>query len=366
LPPTESRFEALTCTGCGRRYPARLRGLCDDCGSALLATYEPSITPPADEGLWAWREWLPPCEPVSLGEVSTPLVPLGRDESARPRVLIKDESRLPTGTFKARGAAVGVAMAKHLGAEGVVLPTAGNAGAAWAAYCAKAGLPLRIFLAAEGPRAQADVARVAGAVVTEVSTIDDAVEAASSDADKRGWHYAATFREPWRVEGKKTALFEIWRDLGELPAAAVLPVGGGVGAIAFHLAAAQLQAAGLAGAGLRTYAVQAAGCAPVVRAFDEESEEPERWLEPKTVAAGIKIPLPPEGGMLLRIIRESGGSAVAVSEEEISAERNHVARSTGLIPGPEAAAAVAGYRRLESSGAFGEGEAVVVYATGGG
>ena len=368
----DSLFVDLSCSECPRRYPAQLQGLCV-CGGPLLARYEGFADPPKDGGLWDWQAWLPPCEPVSLGEVATPLISLGGDgiQSGAPRdrsgAFLKDEGRLPTGTFKARGAAVGVSMAKQLGAEGVVLPTAGNAGSAWAAYAAKAGIGCAVVAASGGAPATLEMARLTGAEVLEVDGgMDQAAIEATLLAQERGWHYAATFKEPWRVEGKKTAFFEIYRELGRIPDVVVFPVGGGVGLIAAYLAAMQLRSAGW-GVGMpRLFAAQAEGCAPVVKAFEEGQLEPARWDEPETAAAGIRIPLPPAGKLLMSAIRKTAGGAVAVSEQEILSARESVARRTGIILGLEASTAAAGYLRLKRAGTFGDLDTVVIYGTGSG
>jgi threonine synthase len=358
--PTNSLFVELACSECERTYPAQLSGICE-CGGPLLARYEGWADLPRTGGLWSWEALLPPCEPVSLGEVSTPLIPFDG-------ALIKDEGRLPTGTFKARGAAVGVAMARNLGAEGAVIPTAGNAGAAWAAYCANAGLPCAVHAIKHAPLHTLEMAGLNGAEVTLVDgEMGSAVESAKADAIKRGWHFAATFKEPWRVEGKKTALFEISRDLGwKMPDAVILPTGGGVGVIAFHQAVQQLNATEWATGFPRFFAVQAEGCAPVVKAFHGGRETVDEWPDPKTDAVGIRIPSPPAGKLLLQVLRGSLGGAVAVDEGAINAARDWVARSTGLILSLEAAASVAGYQALKKKRVFDPGETVVIYGTASG
>jgi threonine synthase len=352
-------FKALRCTQCAREYPARLGGLCDACGGILLAHYEASGDKPASGGLWAWRDLLPPCDPISLDEQDTPLVRVGE-------AWVKHESMLVTGTFKARGAAVGVAMAKHLGARGVALPSAGNAGAAWAAYCDAAALPCAVWMAEDAPK---DAIAHAWSYGAEVTIADGAIGAAGASASEaatdRGWHLASTFKEPWRVEGKKTALFEIARALDwRLPDAAVLPVGGGVGAVAWHKAAAELEAFGWAGGSTRLYAVQAEGCAPIVRACERGDDDVAPWDDPRTGAPGIRIPAPLAGRLVLRALRESGGGAIAVSEDEIAQSRSKLEKDHGLRVLAEAAAGWAGYERLKERGTFVPGETVVVYATG--
>jgi threonine synthase len=357
---TGSLFVELACVECSETYPARLDGTCS-CGGPLLARYEGWAEMPPSGGLWSWAPLLPPCEPVSLGEVSTPIIPF---EGA----LIKDEGRLPSGSFKARGAATGVAMARTLGADGVVIPTAGNAGAAWAAYSANAGLPCAVFVAQGASSQTVEMTKLNGAEVKVVKGgIDQAIEAATKRAEQKKWHYAATFKEPWRVEGKKTALFEICRDLGwKMPDSVVFPTGGGVALIAFHQAVEQMNATGWASGSPRFFAVQAEGCAPVVKAMERGAETIERWPDPKTDAVGIKIPKPPADRLLLEILRKSLGAAISVDEGSMRAARDWVARTTGIILSLEASAAVAGYSDLRKRGKFDHGETVVIYGTASG
>jgi threonine synthase len=359
-PLSKSLFVELACSECDRTYPAQLNGMCE-CGGPLLARYDGWADLPTSGGLWSWGALLPPCEPISLGEVSTPLIPFDG-------ALIKDEGRLPSGSFKARGAAVGVAMARSLGASGAVIPTAGNAGAAWAAYCANAGLPCAVHAIEDASPQTLEMARLYGADVHEVKgEIGQAVESAQEDATKRGWHFAATFKEPWRVEGKKTALFEICRDLSwKMPDSVILPTGGGVGIIAFHQAVQQLNATEWATGFPRFFAVQAEGCAPVVNAFERGHNTVEEWADPKTDAVGIRIPSPPAGKLLLQVLRESLGSAIRVEEDALRATRDWVARTTGLILSLESAAAVAGYEALKKKRVFAPGETVVIYGTASG
>lgn len=357
-----SRFAALRCSDCGRDTPASLDGVCD-CGGLRFAAYDLDATPPmpAGGGLWSWSVILPACDALSAGEGEPPPATIEIGEA-----IYADESALPTGTFKARGAAVGVAMARALGAAGVVLPTAGNAGAAWAAYCRAAGLPCAVVVSEDAPAFAVDEARACGAEV-EVArgSIADAGVRAAEIASRRGWHHAATFREPWRVEGKKTALCELVAALGRLPDAAVIPVGGGVGAIAWHKAATEMRALGWANGSLRVYAAQAAGCAPVVQAVERGASDVDPWPSPRTAAAGIRIASPLAGRHVLRAVRESGGGAVACGEDEMVRARAMLSAHLRIDVALEAAAAWAGYERLRAAGAFADGETVVVYGTGG-
>lgn len=353
-------LDALVCSECERRFPARLDGVCG-CGGILLAAYRgPAGSPAGEGGLWSWSALLPPCDPLTLGEPETPIRRFGD-------AWLKDDGPLPTGTFKARGAAVGVAMARSLGARGVALPSAGNAGAAWAAYCEAAGLPCAVWMSEDAPARTVAEARARGAEVLRVpgGTISDAGRLAGSAAAERAWHLAATFREPWRVEGKKTALFEVVRQLGwRVPDAAVLPVGGGVGAVAWHKAAHELRACGWASGGMRLYAVQAEGCAPIARAFERGATDVEPWTDARTAAAGMRIPAPLAGRLVLRALRESGGGAAVVTEEEMRSARRRLKEVLGVEVALEAAAGWAGYEALARAGTFARGATVVVYLTG--
>ncbi|MHB8513247.1 MAG: threonine synthase [Actinomycetota bacterium] len=348
-------FIDLCCSDCGSSYPPQLNGVCS-CGGFLLARYDEEATD-HDGGLWSWSDLLPPCAPVCIDEKPTPLRKIGN-------AFVKDDSLLPTGTFKARGAAVGVAMARELGASGLALATAGNAGAAWAAYAKRALLPCAVWTSNDASEDAFQTARSHGAMVTRSSgPIGEAASTAAAFASERGWHLAVTFKEPWRVEGKKTALFEISHQLGgTLPDAVVLPVGGGVGAVAWWKAAQQLRAAGLCSGIMRIYAVQSEGCAPIVRAFERDASDAAPWEDARSAAPGIRIASPLAGRLVLRALRETNGGAVAVSEA--SMEQIHATGLHGSTVCLEAAAAWAGYEKLIEQGLIHSEETAVVYITG--
>lgn len=371
-----SFVSGLSCPRCGRernhRSPANLCG----CGSPLFVAYDlggaGAAVRPADIGprvptMWRYRELLPvEGEPVTLGEGLTPLLAASRlgVPAGLPHLWVKDEGANPTGTFKARGASCGVTRAVELGIGAVALPTAGNAGGAWAAYGAAAGIRVRVAMPSDAPAAARAECAAYGAEVLEVpGTISDAARALASDPD---WFDVATMREPYRVEGKKTLGFEIAEQLGwRAPDAIVYPAGGGVGLLGMWLAFEQLRSIGwISGPSPRLCAVQPAGCAPIVRAFERGAGDIEPWLDPETVAAGLRIPSPFAGALVLRAIRETGGTAITVTDAEALAAVGALARATGVLACAEAGAAVAGAFALRARGDLSERDRVVVVATG--
>ncbi len=375
----DSALSHLECSACGRRHDAdRLQNLCP-CGGPLLARYalDAVRTTPAElaarpPGLWRWAELLPvrdPAHRVTLGEGDTPLLPVPRVGAAAglPRLLVKDEGVAPTGSFKARGAAVGASRARELGARQVALPTNGNAGAAWAAYGARAGLRVTVAVPAGAPPVTRAEAAATGADVHVVDgLIGDAGALVGRLAAAPGWFEAATLKEPYRVEGKKTMGLELAEQLGwTAPDVVVYPTGGGVGLIGIAKAFAELRELGwLAGPATRFVAAQAAGCAPVVRAYETGAAVTEPWPDPATVAYGITVAAPLGGPQLLRILRDSGGTAVAVADADILATQRECAAADGLLLCPEGAAALAAARRLARDGWVGPDERVVVLNTG--
>ena len=369
----------LECGRCGTAYPPdRLQARCD-CGGTLLVRYgaidvslrEVLARPP---GLWRYRELLPVIgEPVSLGEPETPLLFASRlSERWGVDVFVKDESLLPGGTFKARGASVGLSRAHELGAKSVVMPSAGNAGGTWALYAARAGLELTVTMARTAPQANQLEVTMAGARLELVDgTIADAAERARAIAEDTGAFLAATFDEPYRVEGKKSAWLETFAQLGDgstmaLPKTIVLPVGGGVAAIAAAKGAEEVTALGwTSDRGPRLVGVQPEDCAPIVRAFERGDTEVTPWPhEPTTIAAGLRVPAPSEGDLVLDAIRGSDGTMVAVSEDEIVSSVRTLAASEGIFACPEGAATIAAAERLAAAGDL-EGP-VVLYNTGSG
>jgi threonine synthase len=369
---------------CSRRqedFPLEhIQQVCKSDGAPLLVRYDlrrvrDSVTKESltdrPETLWRYRELLPMSgeKVVSLGEPVTPLNRadrLGAEIDIR-RLLIKDEGLLPTGTFKARGAAVGVTRAAELGVTTLALPTAGNAGAAWAAYGARAGLRVVVVMPETTPDVIVRETAAYGAEVYLVKgSIADAGAVVKKACAERGWYDASTLREPYRIEGKKTMGFELAEQLGwRLPDVIVYPTGGGVGLIGMWKAFDELRAIGwLDQKRPRFVAVQAEGCAPIVRAFVDGREESEPWPEPRTFAAGIRVPKALGDFIVLKALRESGGTAVAVTETEIADGMRAAGRAEGMLVCPEGGAAIAGTAKLRRDGWIREGEEVLIFNTG--
>ena len=305
--------------------------------------------------------------PVSLGEPETPLLALPRlSDEWGTEVLVKDDAPLPGGTFKARGAMVGLSRARELGAERLVMPSAGNAGGAWSLYAARARLPITVTMARTAPAAnRAEVTLAGGELELVDGTIADAARRAKEIAADTGAFLAATFSEPYRLEGKKTAWLEAFDARGwRLPTTIVFPVGGGVALVAAAKAAAEVRALGLAeDASPRLVGVQPAGCAPIVRAYEAGGDEVVPWPEVEpTAAAGLRVPAPSEGDLVLQTVRESGGTMLTVAEADLLSWVGRLARLEGVWACPEGAAAFAGAERLAAEGNL-EGPAVI-YNTG--
>jgi threonine synthase len=374
LAAVTSLLSHLECARCGTRHDAHeIQHRCA-CGGTLLARYdlgalEPGCWDHRPLGLWRYRELLPIAgEPLSLGEGITPLVPLERlSERWETEVWLKDDGPLPGGTFKARGASVGLGRAVELGVRAVVMPSAGNAGGAWSLYAARAGVELTAVLAASAPRSNHAEVTVAGGRLDLVDgTLADAGERARELARSRGAYLAATFAEPYRLEGKKTAWLELFEQLGgRWPRTVVLPVGGGVAAVALAKAVAELSALNGGAETPRIVGVQPDDCAPLVRAFEAGAADADMWPGiPRTIASGLRVPAPAEGALVLETVRASSGTMIAVSEEEIVTALRDLATAEGVFACPEGAAAGAGGARLAARGAL-EGP-VVLYNTGAG
>lgn len=369
----------LECPRCGATYQAdRLQNLCR-CGSPLLARYDlaaagRAVDPDRIAGrppdLWRYRELLPVADPAyvtTFGEGFTPLLPAARYGAhiGVPRLLVKDEGLTPTGSFKARGAAVGVSRAKELGALRVAMPTNGNAGAAWAAYAARAGLRARIAMPASAPAITRQECLVAGA---ELHVVDGLIgDAARLIASIGGAFDVSTLKEPYRLEGKKTMGYEIAEQLGwRVPDVIVYPTGGGVGLIGIHKALGELRALGWIGDRLpRLVSVQSAGCAPIVRAFEAGARRAEPWQAAEaSVAFGIVVPAPLGDELILDALYGSGGTAIAVADAELLGDLREFGRQEGLMLCPEGAACLTAARRLRADGWLGADDEVVVLNTG--
>ena len=322
--------------------------------------------------MWRFRELLPvedPARIVHLGEGGTPLVeaPALASMLGVGAVFVKDDGLNPTGSFKARGAAAGMTAAVERGVQEVALPTAGNAGVAWAAYGAAAGVRVHVAMPRDAPAATAEAVRLLGASLTLVDgLISDAGLAIAEGVERHGWYDAGTLREPYRIEGKKTLGFEIAEGLGwRFPDVVVYPAGGGVGLIGMWRAFDQLRALGwVTGREPRLVVVQSTGCAPLVRAFERGADAAEPWEDARTVAQGLRVPSPLGDRLVLRAVRETGGTAVAVPDEDILAARGELAAATGVLSSPEGAATLAGARALFARGDLGPADRVVLVNTG--
>jgi threonine synthase len=376
----------LRCSSCGRGHePGRLHNLCEACGKPLLAGYDMAAAGAAltksmlaqrrDAGLWRYRELLPvrdPASVVSLGEGDTPLLPAPRlgAQLGLDQLYVKDEALNPTGTFKARGMAVAVSMAKELGASALTVPSAGNAGGALAAYAARAGLPAHVFMPADSPRANVVECEQAGARVTLVAgLIDECGRQSAEHARATGGFDVSTLREPYRVEGKKTMGYELAEQFGwRLPDVIVYPTGGGTGLIGMWKAFGELAELGWIDPDRRPrmVSVQAAGCAPIVSAFHAGARVGAEVTEAATIAAGLRVPQAIGDFIMLAVLRRSGGTAVAVSDEAMLAAVRELDRLEGIFPAPEGAACVPAVRELAATGAIRPDELVVIFNTGSG
>ena len=382
MPRPYSALSHLACARSGATHDAaRVQGLCS-CGSPLLARYDLGRVAaqvdradiarrPAD--LWRYHELLPvsaAARVVSLGEGMTPLLAMPRLGRALgvPRLLMKDEGLIPTGTFKARGASVGVSRAAELGVAGLAMATNGNAGAAWATYAARAGLPSLIVMSADAPAINRAECRAAGAELrVPGGGIAEAGRLAAAEVPARpGYQDVSTLKEPYRIEGKKTMGFEIAEQLGwRLPDVIVYPTGGGVGIIGIYKALQELRELGWTGQRLpRLVAVQASGCAPIVKAFASGAAESEPWPEPRTVAFGITVPKALGDFLVLDALYATGGTAVAVDDDALLGDQRTVARLEGSLICPEGAACVTAVRALRASGWLSGDDEVVLLNTG--
>ncbi|MBA3882827.1 MAG: threonine synthase [Chthoniobacterales bacterium] len=374
----------LECTSCGLRHDAAtLQNLCRECQKPLFPTYDFTAVgrvvtresfATREKSLWRFREVLPlpaDVEPITLGEGGTPLLQARRfgESVGVSQLFLKDESQNPTQSFKARGMAVAVSMAKHLGATRLAVPTAGNAGGALAAYAARAGLEAYIFMPSDTPRANMIECRELGAQVT---LIDGLITDCGAEIAKRktaeGWFDMSTLKEPYRVEGKKTLGYELAEQLGwELPDVVLYPTGGGTGLIGMWKAFNEMETLGWIGSQRpRMFSVQASGCAPIVRAFEAASETAAEFPDAHTVASGLRVPKAIGDFLMLRILRKSGGGAITVNDAEMIRITREVGAAEGLFVAPEGAACFAALKTLLSNGSISRDERVVIFNTGSG
>jgi len=372
---------SLECSGCGATRSADgLPGVCA-CGQPYLVRYRatPALEARAllqkrDWTMWRYREWLPLAEgeaPVTLGEGGTPLLEVRRLAAKHGfrDLRVKEEGANPTGSFKARGLAVAVTRAARAGAQRLVVPTAGNAGVALAAYAARAGLAARVYApATTPPTILGQIRSFGGDLVLVDGHIGDCGAAARAYATETGALDVSTLREPYRIEGKKTLGLELAEQLGwTLPDAIVYPTGGGTGLIGMWKAFAELTGAGwLHGRPPRLYSVQAAGCAPVVRGFEAGTPGCAPWPDPRTISAGLRVPAPLGDRLMLRALRESGGGAVAVPDELLAAAARDLQTLQGIDAAPEGGASLAGAIELKARGMLHPDDRIVIFNTGAG
>ncbi|GAA3732694.1 threonine synthase [Streptomyces tremellae] len=379
-----SALSHLDCSKTGKRYDADLVQGVSEAGVPLLARYDldqvAATVTPADiaarpANLWRYHEVLPvrdEAHVVTLGEGMTPLLPLPSYGAAIgvPGLLMKDEGLIPTGTFKARGAAVGVSRAKELGVAGVAMPTNGNAGAAWAVYAARAAMTSLIAMPVDAPSITRAECVVSGAELYLVDgLIGDAGKlVAAAVAERSGYQEVSTLKEPYRLEGKKTMGYEIAEQLGwQAPDVILYPAGGGVGLIGIYKALLEMRELGwLKGDLPRLVAVQAEGCAPIVEAYAQGKDESAPFPDAHTVAFGITVPKALGDFLVLEAVRKTEGTAIAVSDADLLAEQAELARKEGAFICPEGAACMAAAKQLRASGWLREGDRTVVLNTGAG
>src|SRR5215471_10519922 len=370
-----ARIAYLECTRCGQSVNASTpQTVCPKDGGVLYARYDLASTRTTftreslvgrTPTMWRYADVLPDAEPVSLGEGFTPMLP----SREFPNVHVKDEGLNPTGSFKARGLSAAVTMAKHYGLKKLAIPSAGNAAGALAGYAAAAGLEAHIFMPKDVPMANRIESEYFGAHVTLVDgLISDCARIVAERKQQEGWFDITTLKEPFRVEGKKTMGYEVAEQLSwRMPQGIIYPTGGGVGLIGMWKAFDEMQQLGWIGPERpKMVVVQASGCAPIVKAWDEGKGSSEMWAHASTDAAGLRVPKAYGDYLILDILRKSGGVAIAVTDEEIADAVHHWARVEGVFAAPEGAAALAAYRKLHDTCFFGSDDTVVLFNTGSG
>jgi len=375
-----SNIIELECSACGKKYdPSKEQHLCT-CGKPLLVrydlrraaatlTFETLKTRPRT--LWRYAEVLPNDPPVSLGEGMTALVHTERlgASMALKRLYVKDEGLNPTGSFKARGMTTAVTRAKQLGAKALAAPTAGNAGGALAAYAAAAGLPAVIVMPADTPSANVMECQAFGAKVVKLNgLISDCGKYVAEHKDSEGWYDVSTLKEPYRVEGKKTMGYELWEQFErKLPDVILYPTGGGVGLIGMCKAFDEMQKMGWIGSERpRMVAVQAEGCAPIVKAWEAHQKSAQFFPNAATIASGLRVPGPLGDHLILSMLRQTKGTAITVSDDEMLQAGRELAALEGIFAAPEGAATVIAARKLAASGWIKPQDTVVLFNTGAG
>ena len=374
----------LECGLCGERLDAdKLWNLCPACQKPLLVRYDldaakagfaRGLLAGREPTMWRYRELLPLRDDkfkLCLGEGFTPMFQASRleREIGHGPLYVKDEGLNPTGSFKARGLSAAISRAFELGVKSVSIPTAGNAGCAMSAYAALAGLEAHVFMPADVPRPFVNECRVLGAQVTLIDgLITDCGKAAREGVERHGRFDVSTLKEPYRIEGKKTMGYEVAEQLGwTLPDVIIYPTGGGTGLVGMWKAFAEMETLGWIGSKRpRMVTVQAEGCAPMVKAFHEGREFAEMWPNARTIADGMRVPAAVGDFLILRALRESGGTAVAVPDAEILGSTYIMGKTTGIWPAPEGGATLAAFLRLKNEGWIRDGESVVLFNTGNG
>jgi threonine synthase len=368
----------LECSACGKKYDAAVEQHLCTCGKPLLARYDlrraaATLTlenlKSRPRTLWRYAEVLPNDPPVSLGEGMTALVPVPRLGASMglQRLYVKDEGLNPTGSFKARGMTAAVTRAKQLGARALAAPTAGNAGGALAAYAAAAGLPAFIVMPADTPVANVMECQAFGAKVVKLNgLISDCGKYVAEHKDREGWYDVSTLKEPYRVEGKKSMGYELWEQFeGKLPDVILYPTGGGVGLIGMCKAFDEMQQMGWIGeARPRMVGVQAEGCAPIVKAWEARQNSAEFFKNAATIASGLRVPGPLGDLLILSMLRQTKGTALTVTDDEMLHAGRELASLEGIFAAPEGAATVIAARKLAATGWIKPHESVVLFNTG--
>ena len=378
-----SYFTHLECSRCAQTYDPNIpQNLCTKCGKPLFPryaldkiaqTWDKSSLSGREASMWRYAELLPvidSCQIVSLNESMTPLLPAQRLAASLglETLWVKDESRLPTGSFKARGLAMAVSKAKELGLTKLAIPSAGNAATALASYAAQAGMEAHIFMPQDAPPFNRNTCQLAGANVTLIDgLITDAGKIVAERKEAEGWFDVSTLKEPYRVEGKKTMGLEIAEQFDwELPDVIIYPTGGGTGIVGMWKVFQELEAIGwIDGKRPRMISVQSAGCAPIVKAWLEGAPEAEPWINAQTTAAGLRVPQAVGDFLILDAIYQSGGAAIAVTDHEIREAMGTLATQEGILACPEGAATVAGLSKLVADGEIQPENRVVLFNTGG-
>ena len=375
---TSSNLIELECSACGKKYDASQEQHLCTCGKPLLARYDLKRAAGAllletlkdrPPNLWRYAEVLPGDPPVSLGEGMTPLLHAKRLGASvgLGNLYVKDEGLNPTGSFKARGMSAAVTRARQLGAKALAAPTAGNAGGALAAYAAAAGMAAVIVMPADTPSANVMECQAFGAKVVRLNgLISDCGKFVAENKDREGWYDVSTLKEPYRVEGKKTMGYELWEQFaGKLPHVIFYPTGGGVGLIGMCKAFDELQQMGRIGAERpRMVAVQAEGCAPIVKAWEAHQSSAQFFPNAATIASGLRVPGPLGDQLILSMLRQSRGTAVAVTDNEMLHAGRELASLEGILAAPEGAATVVAAHILAGSGWIKPHETVVLFNTG--